>query len=82
MGSFSKLLQQAICNRCRVLLKVCGKKSVVILGALCYGMECCNMLHIQVYCAVQYENCNILTFSHTLFNAAKLVNLGGGKIVF
>jgi hypothetical protein len=50
-----------------------------MLGVLYDGKECCNMLHIlyrYIY-AVQYENCNILTFSHMLFNAAKLVNLGG-----
>jgi len=49
IDSFSKLLQHAISKRCQVLLKVCGKKSVVILGALCYGMECCNMLYIPQY---------------------------------
>ena len=48
MSSFNKFLQQAISNRCQVLLKVCGKKSVVVLVALCYGTECCNMLHIFV----------------------------------
>jgi hypothetical protein len=67
---------------CRVLLKVCGKKSVVILGALCYVWDAVTYFIYRYICAVQYENCNILTFSHTLFNAAKLVNLGGSKIVF